>query len=152
MLFADKCGFYYLNAKDYNDWITKYNEAKEYMLSRKSNKILIECAVQHPLINGKYPGEEFKKRLDLAIFLFNENKNKGKYVKIYVPGSRYMMNGVVDKVSLSFAGKMYLIEKGIPARDIYSVSKNIKVYSASIIQQTNVMSLPKFLKLNNLIH
>lgn len=114
------------HTKDYNDWINKFNEARAYMLNRKNNKVLIECAAQHPLRDGQFPGEEFQKRLDLAISLYKENKKQNKEVKIYVPGSRHMMNGIKDKVSLSMCGKNYLIKNGIPAKDVYSVSFNKK--------------------------
>ena len=112
--------------KEYKEWIEKLNQAKMFMQERKGNRVLIECAAQHPLKNGCLPGEEFEKRLDLAVYLYNSLKKEGKDVKIYVPGSRHMQNGIKDKVSLSLCGKIYLVEHGVLATDIYSVRTNQK--------------------------
>lgn len=112
--------------KEYEEWARKLDQAKKFMLEKNDNKVLIECAAQHPLKDGKFPGEEFEKRLDKTIELYNTLKQEGKNVKIYVPGSRHMQNGVKDKISLSLCGKIYLVEHGVPANDVYSVGMNQK--------------------------
>ena len=53
---------------------------------QRKNKVLIEVAAQHPLINGK-PGEEFEHRLKKGIQIYNAEKEKGNNPIIYVPGS-----------------------------------------------------------------
>lgn len=115
-----------LYPNEFASWSEKFKIAHENMMGRGNDNILIECAAQHPLLNGINPGEEFTKRLDMTISIYRNLKSQGKNVKIYVPGSRHMENGVKDKISLSLAGKMYLIKKGINANDIYSVSANRK--------------------------
>ena len=125
------------------------------MQSKKGNKVLIECAAQPPLKDGLYPGEEFEKRLNLAINLYNSLKIEGKEVQIYVPGSRHMQNGVKDKISLSWCGKIYLTEKGISVTDIFSVNANQKykglvgVYNSA--DECYVL-LRKFLKIMDLMN
>lgn len=94
---------------------------------QRNNKVLIEVAAQHPLINGK-PGEEFEYRLKKAIQIYNMEKEKGNYPIIYIPGSLHSVkkNGEweTDEKSLSQAGKIYLIEKGIPEGNIRSDESN----------------------------
>lgn len=50
-------------------WKDKEIEAKHKSTGRKNlyEKILIEVAAQHPLREGKFPGEEYTKRLDIAM-------------------------------------------------------------------------------------
>lgn len=111
----------------YTKWQGLYKKAKNNMhLAKEKSGVLIEVAAQHPLINGEKPNEEFEKRLLLAIQLFNEETAKGKDVYIYVPGSIHMDNGVVDKVSLSEAGKHFLIEHGISEKNIFADDMNDK--------------------------
>lgn len=111
----------------YIKWQGLYKKAKNNMhLAKEKSGVLIEVAAQHPLINGEKPNEEFEKRLLLAIQLFNEETAKGKDVYIYVPGSIHMDNGVVDKVSLSGAGKHFLIEHGISEKNIFADDMNDK--------------------------
>lgn len=113
---------------NYQIWMDKYNVAKKNMIKAKANNgILIEVAAQHPLIDGKYPNEEFKKRLDLAIQLYNKYKGNNKTVKIYVPGSLHQNNGIADLISLSEAGYRYLISNNILQDDIYWQDAN-KMY------------------------
>ena len=111
----------------YEMWIEKYNSAKEFMNRVKDNKkILIECAAQHPLVDGVYPNEEFSKRLDLSIELYKKAKSEGNECIIYVPGSLHMYNKIADKIPLCEAGKNYLISKGIEECDIMGNETNIK--------------------------
>lgn len=111
----------------YTRWQELYKEAKDNMHSAKGNSgVLIEVAAQHPLIDGENPNEEFEKRLLLAIQLYNEYKAKGEDVHLYVPGSIHMDNGVVDKVSLSEAGKRFLIEHGVSEKDVFAEDMNNK--------------------------
>nr|WP_314506620.1 hypothetical protein [uncultured Lachnoanaerobaculum sp.] len=113
--------------KLYNRWIEFYNNAKKNTLDAKSgNGILIEVAAQHPLIDGFKPNEEFEKRLLLGIQIFYQMIEKGNKVYIYVPGSIHMDNGVIDCISLSEAGRKFLVEKGIPDEYIYADDMNIK--------------------------
>jgi len=100
--------------KEFEKWMEKQEIAKNFTFSRKSNKTLIEVAAQHPLVEGLYPNEEFEKRLDMAIQLYQTEIEKNREVEFYVPGSLHMHNGISDKISLSEAGVNYLIDKGIP--------------------------------------
>lgn len=109
----------------------KYWEEKEKIAvfntkKRKRNrKVLIEVAAQHPLTDGLYPNEEFAARLDMAILLYYEKKNKGYDAEIYVPGSLHLdYDGVPDDCSLSRAGCDYLVEKGIPVDCIHGEDWN----------------------------
>jgi hypothetical protein len=97
-------------------WLEKENIAKENMKFHLKNEshILIEVASQHPLIDGIYPNDEFKARLDKAIEIYNYYLSQGINVSIYVPGSIHKYNEVIDKISLSKAGISYLLEKNIP--------------------------------------
>ena len=88
-----------------DQWKEKELEAKCKSKGRKNlyKKILVEVAAQHPLKEGKFPGEEYAKRLDIACDLIGED------VYIYLPGSLH----VSDEVSLSEAGREYLLQKGV---------------------------------------
>ncbi len=100
--------------KEREYWEKKYAEAISFMEERSSNQtILIEVASQHPLIEGKYPNEEFSKRLLLAANLFSQETETGSKVEIYVPGSVHIFDGHKDKISLSEAGNEFLIQLGI---------------------------------------
>jgi len=115
------------NEKLYNEWHNLYEIAKKNMHASKINEgVLIEVAAQHPLIDGTQPNEEFSKRLDLAITLYEKMNKDGKKVNIYVPGSIHKCNDEVDKISLSNAGRNYLIKKGIPEVHIFSEDMNNK--------------------------
>lgn len=108
-------------------WDGLYRVAKQNTEDAKEHKgALIEVAAQHPLIDGTTPNEEFQKRLLKAVDLYHELKDRKKPVKIYVPGSVHKDNGVVDKLSLSEAGKRFLVKKGIPKSDIYADDMNEK--------------------------
>ena len=106
-------------------WINKREIAKAFMQERKDlDKILIEVASQHPLNRGESPKEEFKTRLDTAVKLSKELGEKK--VWFYIPGSRHKHNGVEDKISLSEAGKNYLLDNGVNANNIYADDANSK--------------------------
>lgn len=101
-------------------WNKKLLEAKNNSLrmSKQSEKIIIEVAAQHPLINGELPNVEFKGRLDKAIDL----SKKYNDVYFYVPGNIH----VPDKISLSEAGVKYLLDNGISKDRIYGLEANTK--------------------------
>ena len=123
-------------------WNEKYSEAVENMRNAhdlvkegEQRRVLIECAAQHPLVEGLYPGEEFSERLNKTIELYFEKKALGEDVKIYLPGSQHLIymqeNGEkvlhADKISLSLSGANYLIEHGVSAEDIYSDEINRQI-------------------------
>lgn len=112
----------------YKNWEELLKSSSERMIKSRQtgNGLLIEVAAQHPLDEGKYPNEEFSKRLDKAIELYNRLNQSGESVYIYVPGSIHKNNEVVDELSLSGAGKNYLVEKGISSAVIYSDEMNVK--------------------------
>lgn len=111
----------------YPVWQAMYVNAQENMRKRLGKPgALIEVAAQHPLIDGQFPNEEFEKRLLLAIKLYHELSLSGNPVWIYVPGSIHMDNGVVDKCSLSEAGKKFLIKYQIPENHIFADEMNQK--------------------------
>ena len=93
---------------------------------RKNDGLLIEVAAQHPLIDGVYPNPEFSARLDAAIKRYELERENGETVKIYVPGSRHMQNGVADRISLSKAGCDYLETQGVDSADLYGEDANSK--------------------------
>lgn len=116
-----------------DQWKEKEIEAKYKSKGRKNlyKKILIEVAAQHPLREGKFPGEEYAKRLDIACELISED------VYIYLPGSLH----VPDEISLSEAGKEYLLKKGVPEDrliitedEVYNSTDECKVASRILIE------------------
>ena len=109
-------------------WLDKYTKALSAIETSKKNGhgVLIEIAAQHPLKEGKYPAEEFQKRLDLGIKLYKE-LSAHQEVKFYVPGSKHQENGTADLVSLAEAGKNYLISKGIPQQNIFADDANYEI-------------------------
>ena len=118
------------HAKEY--WYAKYNAAAANMERRKDQYdcALIEVAAQHPLKRRKLPGEEFKNRLDTAIQIHKKLGQQGIDSYFYVPGSRHRFNGVDDLVSLSAAGKEYLLSKGIDEDLILGEEMNEKYKGA----------------------
>ena len=83
-------GFREDNIESYNAWMKKQEDAKKFMQTRTGNKILIEVAAQHPLVEGMFPNEEFAKIVStkqktLSNPLNSENKrvfnNKNKLLK-----------------------------------------------------------------------
>ena len=109
-------------------WLDKYEKALSAMekAKRKGKGILIEVAAQHPLKDGKYPAEEFQARLDLGIKIYQEYSDR-ENVKFYVPGSKHQENGKADLISLSEAGKNYLVSKGIPQENIFANDANYEI-------------------------
>lgn len=116
------------NDDAYSRWCSLLSIASENMRKASINGdgILLEAAAQHPLVDGLSPNEEFSARLDAALARYNEEKRTGNITKIYVPGSRHMMNGIEDSVSLSEAGLNYLVNHGVDPVDIYGESMNEK--------------------------
>ncbi len=115
------------SAKEKSDyWYEKEAEAKANIKRRKRNRhVLIEVAAQHPLVDGMYPNEEFKARLDRAIDLFRQKTSEGFIAEIYVPGSVHLDgDGVADYRSLSEAGCEYLKENGIPEEFLHGNEMN----------------------------
>ena len=108
-------------------WQKKQDKASIAAIKRKAinRNILIEVAAQHPL-DGDKPDIEFQKRLDFGINLYNQLSSENKQAYIYVPGSVHCYDGVQDPVSLSCAGKNYLLEKGIPEDHIFGEDMNDK--------------------------
>lgn len=116
-----------------DQWKEKELEARCKSKGRKNlyKKILVEVAAQHPLREGKFPGEEYTKRLDIACELMEED------VYIYLPGSLH----IPDKISLSEAGKEYLLKKGVPEDkitttddEVYNSTDECKVASRILIE------------------
>lgn len=113
-------------------WKEKEMEAKFKTEGRKNlyKKVLIEVAAQHPLREGKFPGEEYTKRLDIAYELMSED------VYIYLPGSLH----TPDEIPLSEAGKEYLLKLGVPKEriittddEVYNSTDECKVASRVLI-------------------
>lgn len=93
---------------EYIKWRKYYSDAENYMDSvYNNNGTLIEVAAQHPLTDSGEHGDEFRARLDKAIKFYSYLEKPSKF---YIPGSLHKFNGKVDKVSLSEAGKQYLIK------------------------------------------
>ena len=108
-------------------WNTKYSRARTLMEERAAiPHTLIEIAAQHPLDSGLYPNDEFRARLDRGKELFDVHKVASDQVEIYVPGSRHVFKGHPDRVSLSEAGRSYLITMGVPASAIHGEDLNSK--------------------------
>lgn len=125
-----KC-FRYEGALAVEEWKALQARAESAMIvaeERKTKKILIECAAQHPLNFDSTPGKEFEARLNHTISLYKRYKDMDWDVKIYVPGSRHKEdNGyvcIIDKIPLCEAGKNYLISQGVPHTDIFAEDKN----------------------------
>lgn len=107
---------------EYIKWRKYYSDAENYMDSvYNNNGTLIEVAAQHHLTDSREPGDEFRARLDSAIKFYC---NLEKPSKFYIPGSLHKFNGKIDKVSLSEAGKQYLIKNGIQENYIYAEDAN----------------------------
>ena len=116
-----------------NQWKEKEIEAKFKTQGRKNlyKKILIEVAAQHPLKEGKFPEEEYAKRLDIACELIDED------TYIYLPGSLH----ISDEMPLSEAGKEYLLKKGVPEDriittedEVYNSTDECKVASRILLE------------------
>lgn len=112
-------------ASDLSYWKAKAQQAQAFMNARADlPRTLIEIAAQHPLIDGEFPGEEFEKRLLLGKQLFDQELQKGRYVEIYVPGSRHVHNEVADNLALSTAGINYLLSIGVERNHLHGDDLN----------------------------
>lgn len=116
-----------------DQWKEKELEAKCNSKGRKNlyKKILVEVAAQHPLREGKFPGEEYAKRLDIACELMGED------VYIYLPGSLH----IPDEIPLGEAGKEYLLKKEVPEDriittedEVYNSTDECKVASRILLE------------------
>jgi len=108
-------------------WRSKYELAHSFMKERAWNKrALIEIGAQHPLLDGMYPNQEFSARLDRGRELFYQFEATGGYAEIYVPGSRHKFEGAPDHISLSEAGRSYLMGKGMPSSMIHGDDLNLQ--------------------------
>lgn len=115
------------NASDREYWDEKYENAMAFTKTRDNlNSILIEVAAQHPLINGYEPNVEFKERLNRGFELFKQYNQMGYNVNIYVPGSKHVLNGVADSISLSQSGTAFLNKLGISTKYLHGDDLNIK--------------------------
>jgi response regulator receiver protein len=116
-----------------DQWKEKEMEAKCKSKGRKNlyKKALIEVAAQHPLKEGKFPGEEYAKRLDIACELIDED------TYIYLPGSLH----APDDIPLSEAGRKYLLKKGVSEDriiiiedEVYNSADECKVASKILLE------------------
>lgn len=116
-----------------DQWKEKELEAKCKSKGRKNlyKKTLVEVAAKHPLREGKFPGEEYAKRLDIACELVDED------TYIYLPGSLH----APDDIPLSEAGKEYLLKKGVPEDrliitedEVYNSTDECKVASRILVE------------------
>lgn len=120
-------GFYLEKESAKQYWNGLYNDAIQNMsLLDDDETELIEVAANHPLKLGEKPSKEFKSRLEYAANLYLKMTESGKHVKIYVPGSRHRYGNKNDKISLSQAGKEYLLKKSIPEKDILGEYENFR--------------------------
>jgi hypothetical protein len=106
-------------------WTAKLTAALDAVRARQSvASDLIEIAAQHPLIDGTGPDPEFTARLERGAELYRQSLAAGRAAEIYVPGSRFMDNGIEDKITLSAAGTRYLVGQGIPAASVHGDDLN----------------------------
>lgn len=108
------------------EWQGKLHRALAQTKNSSSrNGVLIETAAQHPLKEGRLPNEEFSARLEKALDLYLQIREQStEPVKIYVPGSVHMYDNQADAVSLSEAGCLYLLNRGIPKEDLFGDDAN----------------------------
>jgi hypothetical protein len=100
-------------------WKRRFAAARELMHSRRERPAaLIEIAAQHPLVDGRTPGPEFRARLDRGAALYRQLRADGRPAEIYVPGSRHRDGDTEDAVTLSSAGTTYLSGLGIGPADL----------------------------------
>ena len=81
----------------------------------KATTTLLVPAAQHPLIDGKFPGTEFAKRLEAAKERYDEIVGQGGKVEFFIAGNRHYdkKSGQLDKVALYDAGGRWLVDHGI---------------------------------------
>lgn len=92
------------------------------------NLILCEIAAKHPLSSGFYPGPEFRSRLDKAIELYFQMKDKGQRLDFANQGDILRKWDHVDKISLAEAGNRYLAAYEIPEDNIIP-ERTLSLYS-----------------------
>jgi hypothetical protein len=110
-----------------DQWRAKYARAHAFMQGRAEKPgTLIEIAAQHPLVDGLHPNDEFRARLNRGKELYDRYRGTGDRVEIYVPGSRHVFHGQPDRISLSEAGRAYLISTGIPEAAIHGEDLNVR--------------------------
>ena len=88
---------------------SEYWKNKQAIIKNKKSenkKILIEIAAQHPLKNGKEPGEEFENRLLKGIELYKREIEKGNEVIFYIPGSIHYITKDGEKILKIIDGKI----------------------------------------------
>jgi hypothetical protein len=114
-----------------DQWRAKYMRARAFVRERAGKPgILIEIAAQHPLTDGVYPNDEFRARLTRGKEVFDRYRAVGDRVEVYVPGSRHVFQGRPDRISLSEAGRTYLINAGVPAAVIRGEDLNARYKGA----------------------
>lgn len=110
-----------------DQWREKYMHARAFMRQRAGQPgTLIEIAAQHPLADGLYPNDEFRARLDRGREVFDHYRAAGDWAEVYVPGSRHVFQGHPDRISLSEAGRAYLIDAGVPEAAIHGDDLNTR--------------------------
>ena len=84
--------------------------------ARGARDSLIAVAAQHPSIEGIYPNEEYRLRLETAIAIDERTRLHGDETAICLLGSRLIdeKSGIADKVSLADMGLAYLTVRGVP--------------------------------------
>ncbi|MCI9063217.1 MAG: hypothetical protein HFJ17_01225 [Clostridia bacterium] len=105
-----------------------WKEKVDSIDKKDNNRVVIEVAAIHPLVEGK-PNQEFQERLRKAIEIYNIEKDELNDPIIYVPGSIHSVKKeefIEDACALSEAGKEFLIDNGIPEEDIRAEDANIK--------------------------
>jgi hypothetical protein len=108
-------------------WTAQRDAARAFMATRLPlPTALLEISAQHPLRFGATPGNEFRARLDMGIYLFDELSHQGIAVQVYVPGSRHQHEDIEDFVSLSHAGCAYLRSKGLPEKILHGDDLNAR--------------------------
>lgn len=98
-------------------WERARAKADLLMQQRRANtdgRILLVATAQHPLKNGREPGEEFTARLEALAVRAHELKAAGRNVVTYIPGSRHTYKGVADHIALADAGTIFLQSTGLP--------------------------------------
>jgi hypothetical protein len=116
-------------------WRTRIDEAYAFAERRQhqpnANVELWMVAAQHPLEEGKKPGDEFAARLDEMVLRYEQAEKEGRRIDIYVSGNRHVddtsqeKHKPADKLALSDAARNYLIQRGVPANSIYGEEWNL---------------------------
>jgi hypothetical protein len=110
---------------------------------------LIIVAAQHPLVAGKFPGREFKERLNAAHTRYLELAIEGRKAELFLPGSRHYdsASNRTDEIALYDAAGRWLVNRGVPGHvlhgkdwidayspeGVYSGAAEIKVAAAGFI-------------------